>query len=215
MMIYLQRVLSSLDELRKEEIEAARNIPSPPPIETPSASFSRTASPSPSLSSSSSLDSLDTHSTRTVVPTRSTHRLNGFSPLVSSKPDTYISTLSRPASPVSTVMTWSRPSRISESQQSVQPKNTLAVIKTTLLPFIQRFGYSRFLLALLCVVIPVLSFITRSLKGQRSRPEHAARAVLLRQGLGGQHQTGILGVVWREVVRSVGDAIRMAGSGLV
>ncbi|KAH8117935.1 hypothetical protein DFH11DRAFT_1808463 [Phellopilus nigrolimitatus] len=75
--------------LRKQEIDAARTIPTPPSSEvlgtssSSSSLSSRSPSPAPSTSSNSSADTNDTHSTRTVVPRtpRPKHGLNGFTPL--------------------------------------------------------------------------------------------------------------------------------------
>ncbi|THH04525.1 hypothetical protein EW145_g5457 [Phellinidium pouzarii] len=66
-----QSLQLSLKALRKQEIEEARSIPSPPPLSIPNSSTSspqRFPSPALSTSSSSSTDTDDTHSTRTVVP---------------------------------------------------------------------------------------------------------------------------------------------------
>lgn len=102
-----------------------------------------------------------------------------------------------------------------------------AFIKTTLRPYLSSYSASQIIFGLLFMLVPLFSFIMRRRRRQSSLPSlpsspgvsssstgvddvrrRLARRAEMRSG-------GVLGTVWRESVRAVFDAVRMAGSGLV
>lgn len=191
----LQRMRTTLDDLRREEIEAARHIPTPPPEPSSSASSStlpspaRTPSPAPSSSSVSSMDSMDTTSTRTVVPRNRTPRprqgLNGISSLtpppasVSNGNASYASSYTEKgkaaenghASHSSTTDASAVRSQRADASAipthivASHPPNLLMLVRDTLRPHLTA---SKLVFALLFVVVPLLSFVVR-LRRKRAR----------------------------------------------
>ncbi|OCB84667.1 hypothetical protein A7U60_g8187 [Sanghuangporus baumii] len=251
-----QHFKTTLCASQTQEIEAARTIPSPPPIlsdssESNSSSSSRTPSPSPSVGSSSSSDTDDTHSTRTVVPhtARAKHGMDGLSPLTPTHSTTSTSSLvahskranghagtatvsgKRAASPSSTVHAGTsrsrqHSSRITSADSDHTPgtlstrnrnqSSTLTLLASTFRAYLAQLGPSRLIFALLCILVPLFSFLARLRKRRRQHPSGLSTSVdAVRRQLAGQADRGIVGTIWTEVVRAVSDAVRMAGSGLV
>ncbi|KAL5504151.1 hypothetical protein ACEPAH_8224 [Sanghuangporus vaninii] len=251
-----QHFKTTLRASQAQEIEAARTIPSPPPIlpdssESNSSSSSRTPSPSPSVGSNSSSDTDDTHSTRTVVPhtARAKHGMNGLSPLTPTHSTTSTSSLvahskranghagtatvsgKRAASPSPTVHAGTsrsrqHSSRITSADSDHAPgtlsipnrnqSSTLTLLASTFRAYLAQLGPSRLIFALLCILVPLFSFLARLRKRRRQRASGSSTSVdAVRRRLTGQADRGIVGTIWAEVVRAVSDAVRMAGSGLV
>ncbi|EJD06523.1 uncharacterized protein FOMMEDRAFT_117370 [Fomitiporia mediterranea MF3/22] len=95
----------------------------------------------------------------------------------------------------------------------------MSILKT----YISQVGASRLLFALLCLLVPVFSFLVRLRNRRRSQKAitgtHSGSSVdAVRRRLAGQVRGGgggLLGSLWVEMIRAVADAVRMAGGGLV
>ncbi|KAF7974803.1 hypothetical protein HWV62_11305 [Athelia sp. TMB] len=222
---------SSLQTLHTETLDA-RRPPSPPRTPTPTPAHPaalRAVSPAPSASSSSS--SLSTTSTHTIVPrTSRSGAPNGLSHLAPSLSSASlasdITVKHAPASPrppaprsrslSSTVSTSSvpRPPRAPAHPAAVRAPTTLALLRAAL-PILGARAYT---FALLCVLLPLVSLVLRIRRRQGAvggaGGVGAADAVRRRLAAAGAG-AGVVGRVWGEVVRAVGDTVRMGGGGLV
>lgn len=258
--------MASLKALRKREIEAARTIPSPGIPGSRSGSKDalaelqlppRSVSPALSIGSSSSTDTDDTHSTRTIVPNtpRSKGGMHGFAqftPTPTGSPATMsriaenedgrtASPRKRPASPASTVRAASTilynptPRRGALDANAASPQRALskrhsssvfAFIKASLRPYLSSFSIHQIIFGLLLMLVPLFSFIMRrrrlhqstllSLPSTGANPSAGVDDVRRRLARRAEvRSSGMFGTVWRESVRALFDAVRMAGSGLV
>ena len=89
----------------------------------------------------------------------------------------------------------------------------LALIRASLSPYLTSSNIGTFLL--LFVLLPVLSLVMR-IRRKRTGSGTIHGAADVRRRLAGHNtQAGVIGSLWREVVRAVGDTIRMGGGGLV
>ncbi|KAL5486052.1 hypothetical protein ACEPAI_7096 [Sanghuangporus weigelae] len=137
----------------------------------------------------------------------------------------------RAASPSSTFLTGTSHSRQHSSRitgadsdhapgtlstRNYNQSSTLTLLMSTFRAYLAQLGPSRLIFALLCILIPIFSFLTRLRKRRRQHPSGLSTSVdAVRRRLAGQSDRGIVGTIWAEVVRAVSDAMRMAGSGLV
>jgi hypothetical protein len=106
-----------------------------------------------------------------------------------------------------------------------------ALLRASLRPYLTRTRVTTFLL--LFVLVPLISFVLRMRRRRllltssgvgagltaatATAAASASTADLVRRRLGtaGGSETGVIGRAWGEVLRVVGDTVRMAGSGLV
>ncbi|KAF7979151.1 hypothetical protein HWV62_43399 [Athelia sp. TMB] len=222
---------SSLQTLHTETLDA-RKPPSPPRTPTPTPAHPtpaalRAVSPAPSAASSSS--SLSTTSTHTVVPrTPNGHGLARLAPSLSSASIASDATVkhTRPPAPrsrslSSNVSTSSvpRPPRAPTHPAAVRAPTTLALLRASLAPLGGQLSGRVYTFVLLFVLIPLISLVLRIRRRQASgvggvAGVGAADAVRRRLAAAGAG-AGVVGRVWSEVVRAVGDTVRMGGGGLV
>jgi len=105
------------------------------------------------------------------------------------------------------------------------PPSTYALIRASLAPYLTNARVTTFVL--LFVLVPLLSFVLRMRRRKRllglvgttmAAATSASNAELVRrrlQAAGGGVEVGFFNNAWAEVIRVVGDTVRMAGSGLV
>ena len=87
---------------------------------------------------------------------------------------------------------------------------------STFRAYLAQLGPARLLFVLLCILVPLFSFLAQLRKRRRQHPASPPTGVdVVRRRLAEQAGRGIVGTLWSETVRAVSDAVRMAGSGLV
>ena len=207
--------------------------------EKPSPLSPRSASPAPSASSSSS--SLSTTSTHTAVPrtprpnAQIPRSMSGLTPSTSSvsvasdvtvtkrhesSPRTHHnkSTFANGSATIPSNLSSSpmfHPPRLEPPSASARPPGILALIRASLGPYLTSPRVTTFLL--LFFLLPLVSLIMRIRRHRRTVDAGArlgAADVVRRRLANGQGQT-VISRIWAEVVKAVGDTVRMGGGGLV
>ncbi|KAF8896160.1 hypothetical protein BD779DRAFT_1433639 [Infundibulicybe gibba] len=102
---------------------------------------------------------------------------------------------------------------------TTSPPHGPALYRLLKAALVQHLGTPRVGVILLCILVPLLSFILR-LRHVRRRPAGLAQGGgvdvdAVRRRLVAAREGGVLGKIWGELTRSVIDTVRMGGSGLV
>src|ERR1700722_952898 len=226
-----QRLKPTLAPLPSQALLSQRpSSPSRSPSRS-SASTPRVVSPAPSTSSSSS--SLSTTSTHTVVPRTCPTALSAASQSTTSTSSNSTITQRTDATKSKganghAIAHRHRPgnrdrdpdtmpgARALSDARRVSP-SAYTLIKASLGPYLTTSNLTTFLI--LFIVFPLLSFVLRvrrrKLRASAENPTTGSTANQVRRRLGATGNWGLIGKLWQEVVRSVGDTIRMGGQGLV
>ncbi|KAI0312781.1 hypothetical protein OF83DRAFT_1144335 [Amylostereum chailletii] len=209
---------------------------SAPPSSQPTPTPSRPSSPSSSTSSAS------TTSTHTAVPATPKPRIpayaNGVAPLapLTKAPSELSSTATsrtatplpgsrrpmeryRTASHATTSSSSSHSPHVASTTASETPVSAIAVVRAFVRPYLQQgFSLSRLVVFLISLLLPALSLLIRLRRrrvGIPGAPAGSAAAEDVRRRLGVRKSAGLWRTLWEEVVRAVGDTVRMGGRGLV
>lgn len=116
----------------------------------------------------------------------------------------------------SSVLRPPRAHPLEPAASTTRPPSTLTLIKASLGPYLTTSKMTTFVL--LFVLLPLVSFVMRIRRRRRlmgAGAGGAAAADVVRRRLAASQSQNTIGWIWREVVRAVGDTVRMGGGGLV